>query len=79
MQEFEFGAERATFFSVGMLREILKKYPDDTPIMMNGLPGEVIEDEHRHILSLEALDFDYDDDAMWMQEPATMGQEYIDF
>jgi hypothetical protein len=47
--------------------------------MMNGLPGEVIEDEHRHILSLEALDFDYDDDAMWMQEPTTMGQEYIDF
>ena len=79
MQEFEFGIERAVFLSVGMLRDTLKKYPDNTPITMNGVPGEVIEDERKNSLSLVALECDNDESTMYAQEAATMGQEYMEF
>ena len=78
MQKFEFGAERAVFFSVGMLRDILQKYPDNTPITMTGVPGEVIEDERKYSLSLVALECD-DECTISAQDAATMGQEYMDF
>lgn len=79
MEDLEFGVERAVFFSVGMLRENLKKYPDNTPITINGVPGEVIEDERKYSLSLVALECDDDESTMYAQETATMDQEYMDF
>lgn len=80
MDEFDFGVQVAVFYTVGMLREILKKYPDDTPISINGVPGEVIEEDDNHSISLEALACDNDDEGLWdIESPAMVGADYMDF
>lgn len=77
--ELEFGAANPIFFTVGMLREVLDKYPDETPVTVCNMTGELSEDPDMRCVDLEPFVCDYDDEAIWMQEPATMDQEYMDF
>lgn len=68
------------FYTVGMLRETLQNYPDDTPISVNDLPGLIITDEERKYINIVNLaDGDSDDVIYQNQIPATMSQEYMDF
>ena len=63
--------EVAGFWTVGMLKQLLGNYPDDTPISVCGTPGLFIPDgEEQHIL-LETMDTG--------EYPATDSQEYMDF
>ena len=63
--------EVAGFWTVGILKQLLDNYPDDTSISVCGTPGLFIPDgEEQHIL-LETMDSG--------EYPATDGQEYMDF
>lgn len=76
-EKLEFWEEHAVFFTVGMLRELLKKYPDDTPLNVCGTPGSFREDADSQSILLETLDC-YDPLEL-MAEAATGMQEYMDF
>lgn len=39
MDELEFGRELTVFQTVGQLIELLKNYPDRTPVTVCGTPG----------------------------------------
>lgn len=39
MDDFEFGKPILSFMTVGVLRELLKDYSDNTPIYVCGAPG----------------------------------------
>lgn len=39
MEDFEFSEYIPSFTDVGILRELLKNYPADTPITVCGTPG----------------------------------------
>lgn len=39
MDDLDFGKHIPSFTTVGKLRELLKYYPDDTPITVCGTPG----------------------------------------
>lgn len=79
MQEFEveFGEEHAVFFTVGMLRELMKNYPDHTPLAVCGTPGSFRPNEDGYGILLETLDCC--DPLELMAENATSRQEYLDF
>lgn len=79
MEEFDFGKENAIFFTVGRLRDLLAKYPDNTPVNVCGMPGVFQEDEDEGCVWLDTMDGGYDDDANWMKEPTSGDLEYIDF
>ena len=79
MEEFDFGKVNAVFFTVGSLRELLTKYPDDMPVNVCGTPGVLVEDEDEGSIWLETMDCEYDDDAQWMKEPVSGDLEYLDF
>ena len=56
MSEFDFGQEIPTFYAVGMLREVLKNYSDDTPLYVEQSPGLVFFDEEQRWIELQSLD-----------------------
>ena len=49
MNESYFDQEIPMFHTVGMLREILKNYSDDTPILVYQAPGLVFFEEGQYI------------------------------
>ena len=68
---------RPLFYNVGMLREILKNYPDNTSLYIMERPGmvHILEEEQR--IELEPLDMG---EAYWnSSRPATGDQEYMDY
>ena len=67
------------FYTVGMLREILKNYSDDTVILVDDIPGLLLVDEERKYLNLVSLANDEDDVICDIENPASVGQEYMDF
>lgn len=68
------------FYTVGMLREILKNYSNDTVILVDDIPGLLLVDEERKYLNLVSLANDEDDDVICdIENPASVGQEYMDF
>lgn len=75
--EVEFGEEHAVFFTVGMLRELMKNYPDRTPLTVCGTPGSFRPDEDGYGILLETLDCC--DPLELIAEDTTDRQEYIDF
>ena len=78
MDELEFERELAVFQTVGQLRELLKNYPDRTPMTVCGMPGLFYEDECTQSLLLETMDGSgYEVISERME--ATGGQEYMDF
>ena len=79
MKEFdvEFREEYAVFFTVGMLRELMKNYPDHTPLTVCGTPGSFRPDEDGYGILLETLDCC--DPLELMAEAATSRQEHMDF
>ena len=78
MKEIKFGRELTVFQTVGQLRELLKNYPDHTPVTVCGIPGLFYEDECTQSLLLETMDSGgYDIIAERME--TTGGQEYMDF
>lgn len=44
------------FYTVGMLREILKNYPDDTCMYVGQTPGLVFFDEEHRWIDLQGSD-----------------------
>lgn len=69
------------FYTVGMLRELLKNYPDDTPLLVNYMPGILIEDDEDQSLNLDCSG-GYDDgsEIIWdIEDPAMVAPEYMDF
>ena len=77
MIEFELVEEHEVFFTVGMLRKLMEKYPDHTPLSVCGTPGAFIEDTDRCCILLETLDCN--DPLELMADAATGFQEYMDF
>ena len=78
MKEIEFGREFTVFQTVGQLRELLKNYPDRTPVTICGTPGLFYNDECTQSLFLETMDSSgYEVISERME--ATGGQEYMDF
>ena len=59
MSEFDFGQEIPMFYTVGMLREILKNYSDDTTLYVGQSPGLVFFDEEQRWIELQSIDSDW--------------------
>lgn len=79
MDDFEFGKPTLSFVTVGGLRELLKNYPDDTPITVCGTPGLFYPDNKQQDILLETMDWDGYDVQSDIEPPASVGQEYMDF
>ena len=47
------------FYTVGMLREILKNYSDDTTLYVGQSPGLVFFDEEQSWIELQSIDSDW--------------------
>ena len=78
MKEIEFGRVLTVFQTVGQLSELLKNYPDCTPVTVCGTPGIFYQDESTHNILLETMDSSgYEVISERME--ATGGQEYMDF
>ena len=69
------------FNTVGMLRELLKNYPENTPLTINNMPGLFIEDETFQGIELSCVGgFDDGSEMVWdIENPAMVAQEYMDF
>ena len=68
-----------SFYTVGMLRELLKNYPDRTPITVCGTPGLFYPDDNQQHILLETMDCGEYDVVSDLYSSATVGQEYMDF
>ena len=79
MEEFEFGEHIPSFTTVGILRELLKNYPDKTPITVCGTPGLFYPDNKQQYILLETMDCSGYEALANIEPPATEGQEYMDF
>lgn len=79
MDDFEFGKPTLSFVTVGGLRELLKNYPDDTPITVCGTPGVFYPDNKQQYILLETMDWDGYDVQSDIEPPASVSQEYMDF
>ena len=55
MNESYFDQEIPMFHTVGMLREILKNYSDDTPLLVYRAPGLVFFDEEGQYIDLQNM------------------------
>ena len=62
------------FYTVGMLREILKNYPADTTLYVEQTPGLVFFDEEQQWIDLQRLDWDDPTESY-----PTGDVEYMDF
>ena len=56
MDKCYFDQEIPMFHTVGMLREILKNYSDDTPLYVEQSPGLVFFDEEQRWIELQSID-----------------------
>ena len=56
MDECYFDQEIPMFHTVGMLREILKNYSDETTLYVGQSPGQVFFDEERRWIELQSID-----------------------
>lgn len=75
----EIYSELPTFHTIGMLKEILKNYPNNILLTVNGVPGIVSFDERRRAIDIKPFD-PAENDALWnFQYPATEQVEYMDF
>ena len=79
MEYFEFEGVIPSFTTVGMLRELLKNYPDDTPIYVCGTPGLFYPNAEQQYIMLETMDCSGYEALANIEPPATMSQEYMDF
>ena len=61
MNDFYFDQEIPMFYTVGMLRGILKNYPDDTSLYVGEAPGLVVFDEEQRWIALQSIDCDWGD------------------
>lgn len=68
------------FHTVGMLRELLKNYPDNTTVLVDSVPGLFFPDEEGRYINLSNLDSGNDNCTVWdIESPAIVSQEYMDF
>lgn len=75
----EIFSELPTFHTTGMLRDILKQYPNNIPLTVDGVPGIVSFDERRRAIDINPFD-STESNALWdFQYPATEQVEYMDF
>ena len=78
MEELEFGKALTVFYNVGQLMELMKNYPESTPVTICGVPGLFYEDEDTQSLLLETADSGgYEIISERME--ATGDLEYMDF
>ena len=78
MDDFEFGKPILSFMTVGVLRELLEDYPDNTPITVCGVPGVFSPDNEQQGILLDTMDSGgYEVIAERMD--ITGGEEYMDF
>ena len=79
MEEVEFGEHITAFTTVGILRELLKNYPDETPITVCGTPGLFYPDNKQQYILLETMDCSGYEALSDIHSAATASQEYMDF
>ena len=79
MYEFEDLNVISCFMTVGALRELLKNYPDETPINVCGTHGLFCPNNEHHYILLETLDNGEWDDMPEIDLPSNAWQEYMDF
>ena len=77
MEELDFGVETPMFYTVGMLREILKNYSDDTPLYVGEAPGLVLFDEEQRWIDLRNTGSDWGEIAGY--DHPTGDVDYLDF
>lgn len=79
MEEFVFDEIIPFFTNVGMLRELLKNYTDNTPITVCGTPGLFYLNGEQQYIMLETMDCGGYEALTNIDSPATDRQEYMDF
>ena len=79
MKDFEFGEPIPVFTTVGNLRELLKNYPNKTPITVCGTPGLFYPNAEQQYIMLETMDCSGYEALSEIASPATEGQEYMEF
>lgn len=79
MEEFAFDEQIPFFMTVGGLRELLKNYPDSTPITVCGTPGLFYPNDEQQSILLETMDCSRYEALSDVYSVATAGQEYMDF
>ena len=79
MNDLDFGEQIPFFMTVGGLRELLKNYPDSTPITVCGTPGLFYPNVEQQYIMLETMDCSGYEALSEVEAPATVGQEYMDF
>ena len=68
------------FYTIGMLRELIKIYPDNTPILVEGTPGLFLLDEDGRYINLCSLDGGADTyPESDIESPAMVRVDYMDF
>ena len=78
MDDFEFGKPILFFMTVGVLRELLKDYSDNTSISVCGAPGVFFPDNEQRYILLDTMDSGGYEVIGEMMDAAG-GQEYMDF
>ena len=79
MNDLGFGEQIPFFMTVGGLRELLKNYPDGTPITVCGTPGLFYPNDEQQCILLETMDCSGYEALSDVHSAATVGQEYMDF
>lgn len=77
--ENEFCEDYTVIFTVGMLREALQNYPDDTMLSVCGAPGLLSGEEDLNCVMLETLEWYYEDNEIWGDGYDTYVPDYLDF
>ena len=77
MDECYFDQEIPMFHTVGMLREILKNYSDDTPLLVYQAPGLVFFDEEGQYIDLRNV---FPEEDIFLEITHRTGEvDYMDF
>ena len=71
--------EQPTFHTIGMLREILKNYPNSTVLKVSGTLGTVYFNERQNTIDLIPFKSSKSNTIWNSQYPATEPVEYMDF
>ena len=79
MNDFNFDEQIPFFMTVGVLRELLKNYPDGTPITVCGTPGLFYPNDEQQSILLETMDCSGYEALSDIHSTATASQEYMDF
>lgn len=78
MDDYEFGKPILSFMTVGVLRELLKDYSDNTPIYVCGAPGVFFPNNEQQYILLDTMDSGGYEVIGEIMDTAS-GQEYMDF